>query len=74
VSAGAAAGMQQIVITNDVRRWIREECKGITRLLAQILGNSPLIATGRTPCASNCESSFCMPRNSRLQNGHQYPR
>jgi len=47
VSAGAAAGMQQIVITNDVRRWIREECKGITRLLAQILGNSRLIHADR---------------------------
>src|SRR5689334_3761286 len=37
-------------------------------------GLSTLMATGRTPAASNSFRFFWMPRNSRLQNGHHQPR
>jgi hypothetical protein len=69
--------MQQIVATDHLRVGIGKNAERIARFFLrsrETSGGSTLIATGRTPADLNSLSRFSIPRNSRLQNGHQYPR
>jgi hypothetical protein len=68
---------QQIVATDHLCTGVGKNGDGITRFLAQIARDLERVDVDRHrpdvggPKVASC---FSIPRDSRFQNGHQYPR